>query len=162
MGGSGILRSFLVMKSSDLPSNVPELETLLRRLTALHRALETGQMPGDQQIQRNKKAQMWCENMWNAHPTLGIQEWRPQNTWNHQLKTCCFICFCFGVGLNWYRNGCSYCFYSYREGSCPLNIWRDIHAETLNCTSAPHDHFPFMYTERKWMVPFSIFQAMTQ
>jgi len=84
---------------------------------------------------------------------------KASNTWNHQLKTCCF---CFGVGPNWCRNGCSYCFYSYREGSCPLNIWRDIHAETLNCTSAPHDHFPFMYTERKWMVPFSIFQAMTQ
>ena len=60
MGGSRILRSFLVMKSSDLPSNVAELETLLRRLTALHRALETGQMPGDQQKQRNKKAQMFC------------------------------------------------------------------------------------------------------
>ena len=60
MGASGILRSFLVMKSSDLPSNVAELETLLRRLTALHRALETGQMPGDQQKQRNKKAQMFC------------------------------------------------------------------------------------------------------
>eukprot|EP00434_Breviolum_minutum_P000158 symbB.v1.2.000134.t1/scaffold16.1/size461936/8 len=29
-----------------LPSNVAELETLLRRLTALHRALEQGQMPG--------------------------------------------------------------------------------------------------------------------